>query len=302
MDVRLGINTGFALNRFTTPQEWIPLVADTFGLKVVQFTADLLNPCLPEAIIREQLQQIKQLSDKYGIEIRHTFTSAFTRVNHLAHPDPVLRDYWVNWFCGFVDISAELGAESMGSHFGILTVRDNKDPEIKKNRIIQNIEGWHRIAAYAASKGLKYLAWEPMSISREMGETIAETRKIHQEVNKNIALPMKLCLDVDHGDVASPDPADTDPYAWLREFALESPIIHIKQSLKNKGGHWPFTPDKNQMGKITPEKVLSVLEDTGVKEVTLLLELSFREREPFESTVIDDIKASIDYWRPFVKI
>lgn len=302
MIVRLGINTGFALNRFTTPQEWIPIVANTFGLKVVQFTADLLNPSLPDEIINEQVGYIKELSAKYGIEIKHTFTSAFTRVNHLAHPDPSLRRYWINWFCRFVNISVELGAESMGSHFAIFTVRDYSDPNIRQKRFLQNVEGWKKIAKHAAEKGLKYITWEPMSIPREMGETIKEAKRIHKEINNDIAIPMKLCLDVDHGDVSSPNPADTDPYSWIREFASETPIIHLKQTLKDKGGHWPFTPDKNMEGRITGEKLIATLEEAGTDEVTLLLELSFREREPFESRVIDDIKASVEYWRPFVTI
>lgn len=302
MAIRLGINTGFALNRFTSPQEWVPLIAETFGLRIVQFTADLLNPSLPDEIITEQIGYIRELSREHGIEIRHTFTSAFTRVNHLAHPDENLRRYWINWFCKFANISVALGAESMGSHFGILTVRDYQDPEIRQKRFIQNVEGWREIAKHAAGEGLKYLTWEPMSIPREMGETIEETRRIHEEVNRDIALPMKLCLDVDHGDVSSPDPADTDPYSWIQEFASETPIIHLKQTLKDKGGHWPFTPDKNKNGKITPEALLDVLQKAGVDEITLLLELSFREREPFESRVIDDIIASVEYWRPYVSI
>lgn len=302
MIIKLGINTGFALNRFTTPQEWIPLVSDRFGLKIVQFTADLLNPSLPGEIIDEQIGYIKDLSSQYGIDIKHTFTSAFTRVNHLAHPDPAIRKYWLNWFCRFVDISSSLGAESMGSHFGILTVKDYKDPELRKNRFTQNIDGWKKIAEYAAKKGLKYLTWEPMSIPREMGETIEEARRIHEEVNRNIEIPMKMCLDVDHGDVSSTDPADTDPYSWIREFASETTIIHIKQTLLDKGGHWPFTPEKNKEGKISAEKLVSVLEETGIDEITLLLELSFREREPYESSVINDIKESVEYWRPYVTI
>lgn len=302
MTIRLGINTGFALNRFTTPQEWIPLVADTFGLKMVQFTADLLNPSLPDEIVNEQLKEINRLSAAHGIEIKHTFTSAFTRINHLAHPEPSMRKYWINWFCRFADMSAALGAESMGSHFGIFTVGDYRDPQRRRERFSQVVDGWSEIAGYAAKKGIKHLTWEPMSIPREMGETIEETRRIHREVNRDIAIPMKLCLDVDHGDVSSPNPADIDPYAWIQEFGAETTMIHLKQTLKDKGGHWPFIPEKNADGKITPGRFLSSLEKAGIKDVDLLLELSFREREPFESRVIDDIKASVEYWRPFVSI
>ncbi|MBI5787927.1 MAG: TIM barrel protein [Candidatus Schekmanbacteria bacterium] len=302
MITRLGINTGFALNRFTTPQEWIPLVAETFGLKIVQFTADLLNPALPDEIVQPEIAAIQKLSQEYGIEIKYTFTSAFTRVNHLAHPNPCLREYWVNWFCKFADISRALGAEGMGSHFGILTVADYKDIQTRQARFAQNVAGWKEVANHAAKIGLKYLLWEPMSIPREIGETISEAKRVQKLVNDGIAIPMKLCLDLDHGDVSSPNPEDSDPYAWIREFGVESPLIHLKQTLQDKGGHWPFIPEKNKLGKITPERLLKTLEESGVEEVTLLLELSFREREPFESRVIEDIKTSVEYWRPYVTI
>jgi len=150
-------------------------------------------------------------------------------------------------------------------------------------------------------KGKQYLSWEPMSVAREYGETIAETKKIQKRF-EDCALPMKLCLDVDHGDVMSTNPDDTDPYAWLRAFAKESPLIHLKQSLKDKGGHYPFTPEINVQGKILAEKVIRTLQESGCEETLLLLELSFREREPFDSRILDDVKTSVAYWRQFVKV
>lgn len=302
MQLTLGINTGFALNRFPMPEDWVPLVAEEFGLRVVQLTADLINPSLPDSIIDDQIQRLKALCKKHNVEIRHTFTGAFTRVNHLAHPDPAVRQYWLNWFYRFVDISCQLGAENMGSHLGIFSVSDNNDPRKKSERFAHVVDGWQKIASYGAKRGLKYLTWEPMSIAREMGETISEAQRIQKAVNENMAIPMRLCLDVDHGDVASPDARDTDPYSWLQVLAKDSPILHLKQTYTNKGGHWPFVPEYNALGKILPDRLLTVLEESGVKEMTLLLELSFKEREPYESRVIHDIKTSVDYWKPFVTL
>ncbi|MBI2579587.1 MAG: sugar phosphate isomerase/epimerase [Candidatus Aenigmarchaeota archaeon] len=297
MKLKLGINTGFAVNRFPEPEEWSRIVGD-LGLRHVQFTADMLNAALPDEIVNDHISRINECSRANGFAIETTFTGAFTRVNHLSHPDESLRKYWISWFKRYAEISRRLGAESMGSHFGIMSVRDLKE---RKDEMLQrNIDGWKEISVHAKATGLKYLTWEPMSIPREYGESIEETRKIHSIVNRHTAIPMKLCLDVDHGDVSSKNPRDTDPYEWLMEFAKEAPIIHIKQSLKDKGGHWPFIHEKNKDGKIIPEKILQALEDAGVKETTLLLELSFREREPFESTILNDLKASVDFWRPYV--
>lgn len=76
--------------------------------------------------------------------------------------------------------------------------------------------------------------------------------------------------------------------------------MHVKQSLADKGGHWPFTPERNAAGNIHPAQVLSALESGGAEDVTLLLELNFRERWPTEYRVVDDLKASADYWREYV--
>ncbi len=298
--IRLGINTGFAVNRFPEPHIWPKIVGETLNLRYAQFTADLLNPALPDSIIKRQLGEIKKSCRRYDVKIEHTFTSAFTRVNHFAHPDGLLRKYWIWWFKRFVDISSELGAKSMGSHPGILSVVDVKDKARREFVTEEMVRGWHNVARYAKQRGLEYLTWEPMSIKREMGETIKKAEVLHKKLNSGSPLPIKFCLDIDHGDVASKDPRDTDPYAWLQAFAKDSPIIHIKQSMHDKGGHYPFVEPYNSQGKIIPEKFIDYLNKYGNDDTLLLLELSFREREPSESLVLEHLKASTEYWRPYV--
>ena len=259
---------------------------------------------LNQAIVFSQFQiffkRINLLRKRYNVKIDGIMTGAFTRVNHFSHPDPQVRAYWLNWFRKFIDFGVAIGATNLSSHLGIMSYYDLHHPEQKQKVLQQTVEAWKEIAAYAQEKGMKYLSWEPMSIPREYGETIAETKRI-QKMLQGSAIPIKLCLDVDHGDVSSPNPDDNDPYAWLREFAKESPFIHLKQSLNDKSGHWPFTSENNTKGKITAQKVIKALEQGGSKESLLLLEFSFREREPFESRVLEDLRASVDYWREFVK-
>ena len=75
---RLGINTGFAVNRYAEPEEWIRIVGEELELKVVQFTADMLNVDLPASVIANQVNRIQKLCEVYDIEISSTFTGAFT--------------------------------------------------------------------------------------------------------------------------------------------------------------------------------------------------------------------------------
>jgi sugar phosphate isomerase/epimerase len=299
MAFRLGINTGFAVNRYSEPEEWTRVINQA-GCHYAQFTADLLNVSLPDTIVQEQSARIKDACQKYEIDVTSTFTGAFTRVNHLAHPDAAVRDYWVDWFKRFVDLSLDLGSKQIGSHFGIFTMKDDRDPSRREERLAQNIDGWHKIGEYAAQKGAECILWEPMSISREQGETIEKCAILQEQVNTNAPIPFKMCLDVDHGDVTSLNPDDTNPYKWLDAFALDSPVIHLKQSLKSKGGHYPFTEEFNKQGNIVPEKVMDVIKSKGIKDADMVLELSFREREPADSSAEAVLKESAEYWKPVI--
>ncbi|MCC6698009.1 MAG: sugar phosphate isomerase/epimerase [Candidatus Hydrogenedentes bacterium] len=301
MNVTLGINTGFAINRFPEPDDWTSIVADELGLDTVQFTADLLNPFMPEGVVESELRTIRDLCERKGIRVQTTFTSAFTRVNHLMHPNPEIQRVWIDWFKRFFRLSRDLGAEGTGSHFGIMPVRDNADPATRERRIRQGVDAWRELSEYGASIGLQYLIFEPMSVPREVAETIAATQDILDRCAEGFAIPMLLCLDVDHGDLQSPNPDDTDPHAWIRAFGKVSPCIHIKQSLRDKGGHYPFTAEYNARGKIIPNEILSTMREAGVTECTLLLEISHRERWPSDYTVVADLKESVEYWRPAVE-
>jgi sugar phosphate isomerase/epimerase len=298
---KLGINAGFAINRFPEPEVWLRIVGKELGLKYVQFVIDLLNPFLPKIVIDREVEKIKKNTAKYGIKIDTTFTGAFTRINHLMHPDELQRKVWLGWLKRWFKISADLGARGSGGHFGIMSVKDFSNQPRRKLLIREAINSWRKLARFGAKLGFKFLIFEPMSIPREMACTIDSTKDLLDRANhRDLPIPIRLNLDVDHGDLASSDPRDRDPYAWLRELAHLSPVIHIKQSTKDKGGHWPFTSEYNKDGIITPLKVMEAIEASGAKEVVLLFEFSHRERYPTEYQVMDDLKESVEYWRKYV--
>lgn len=298
MKTKLAINLGFAVNRFTPPEDWIPFVKNELGVDCVQLTADMFQPYIMDPLALRIAARTRVLADKHRVTIGSTFTGAFTRLNHFSHPDTEVRKYWQRWFQAFAEISATLGSTNLGSHLGIQTVRDCRDPVTRQQTLEITLENWYKLAVFAKSLGLAYLAWEPMSIPREYGETLAETERI-REMTVGFPLPMLLCLDVDHGDVESQDPDDTNPYVWLERFARITPLVHLKQSHTDKGGHWPFTPEHNTRGKIVPEKVITALENGGAQEVLLILEFSFRERSPAEKRMVSDLKLSVDFWKSF---
>ena len=79
-----------------------------------------------------------------------------------------------------------------------------------------------------------------------------------------------------------------------------SPIIHIKQSTMDKGGHRPFTAEHNETGRIQPGPLLEALAAGGAVDNEICLELSFKEREPDDRRVIADIAESVAFWAPHI--
>ena len=141
-----------------------------------------------------------------------------------------------------------------------------------------------------------------MSVGRECGETIEACLALQERISQHkMALPMWMMADIDHGDITSSNPADYDPYAWAHAASKFSPIIHIKQSLIDKGGHRPFTQEYNANGRIEPEALLAAIRSGGGEHNEICLELSFKEREPNDRQVIKDIAESVAYWEPYVE-
>lgn len=296
MGFRLGINLGFAINKYIEPEIWTRIVSRDLGLGYVQFVADLLNPFWPAEYIDTQIARINTAAKDNGIIIESIFTSAFTRVNHLMHPDAEARAFWLDWFKRFLDIGRRLGAKNAGSHFGIMTFDTYDNPDKHRFLLDEGIKGWQALSFYAKELGYDCLIFEPMSIPREMANTIEETRELLAWVNADCGIPLKVCLDVGH----APHPSQRDPYLWIEQLAAESPVIHLQQTVLHKSNHSPFTEETNKNGIITREKVMEAVKKSGCKDTLFAFEISHREHWDTDFFIIRDLKESVDYFRPLV--
>ena len=295
MAYRLGTNLGFAINKYIEPEVWARIVREDLGLSSVQFVADLLNPFLPEDYIDSQIVRIQNAAGEFDISVDSIFTSAFTRVNHLMHPDKEAREIWYNWFEKLFIIGSKLGCRTGGSHFGILTFDSfNKHYDFL---VEEGVKNWQRLSFFAKELGYESLIFEPMSVPREMGNTIEDSIGLMERVNANCGVPMKICLDIGH----APHPSERDPYPWLERLASVSPIIHIQQTVLNKSNHAPFIDEHNKDGIIKGEKVMQALEKSGCTETILMFEISHREHWDTEFRIIPDLAESVKYWRRWVK-
>ena len=296
LSYRLGINLGFAINKYIEPEVWSKIIAEDLELKYVQFVADLLNPFLPEDYINKQIERIIAVTKHYDIQIESLFTSAFTRVNHLMNPDEDARKIWKNWFKKFLEIGAKFGAKNLGSHFGILTFNDYEDEKRREFIIEQGVKGWQELSFYAENLGYECLIFEPMSVPREMANTVLQTKELLEWVNSNCGIPMRVCLDIGH----APHPNERDPYPWIEQLAQVSPVIHLQQTVLNRSNHAPFTAEANREGIIKGEKVMDCVKKSGCTDSLFAFEISHREHYDSEFKIIRELKESVEYWRQFI--
>ncbi len=301
MALTLSLNTNPLVNRFADPDDLIDVVARDIKIRDLQLTHEFINPSWPANVIRQMTRQMDAALRRTGVRITSGMTGPYGRLNHFGHPNADVRRYYVDWFKTFCDISADLGAKSVGTQFAIFTYQDFDDAARREALIDIAIECWSEVAEHGKSAGLDYLFWEPMSVGREFGHTIDESLTLQQRLSDaNMAIPMWMMADIDHGDVSSANPDDTDPYAWARAVPAYSPIIHIKQSSMDKSGHKPFTAVHNETGRIQAEPLLAALKEGGAQDNEICLELSFKEREPDDRKVISAIAESVDFWAPHI--
>ena len=299
MAFTLALNTNPLVNRFAEPDDLIDAIAHQMKIRDVQLTHEFINPSWPAATVRRLTREMYAAMARTGVRITSGMTGPYGRLNHFGHPDAEVRRYYVDWFKTFADITADLGGESIGTQFAIFTYRDYDDASRRDALTQIAIDCWAEVADHAKAAGLKYVFWEPMSIGREFGETIDACLALQNTLTAaKMAVPMWMMADIDHGDVTSPNPDDFDPYAWARAVPRVSPIIHIKQSLLDKGGHRPFTAEYNARGRIQPAPLIDALKAGGGSDNEICLELSFKEREPTDRQVVDQIAESVAFWAP----
>lgn len=301
MALTLSLNTNPLVNRFAEPGDLIETVARDLKIRDLQLTHEFINPSWPAPVVCDLTRRMGRALERTGVRVTSGMTGPYGRLNHFGHPEPEVRRYYVDWFKTFADIIGDLGGKSVGTQFAIFTFADFDDARRREELIDIAIDCWAEVAEHAKAAGLDYVFWEPMSVGREFGHTIPEAMALQERLSAaSMALPMWMMADIDHGDITSPDPQDTDPYAWARAVPPVSPIIHIKQSTMDKSGHRPFTAKHNESGRIQPEKLLEAFSEGGARDNEICLELSFKERDPNDREVIPAIAESVAFWAPHI--
>jgi hypothetical protein len=291
MRLRLGINTCFAVKRWPRPEDWAPIVRERLDLRLVQHSFDLVPGAAPTVDARA----LARAAADAGLELHSTFTGlAAYSDNLLLGPEPAGRAAALAWYGWAIDWTAALGGQATGGHVGAFSVRDWVDPARRDERWTGLREALDDLAGRAHAAGLEYLMVENLAAAREPS-TMAMIRDLLTDGSEGKAA-IRLCLDVGHMCVPGTSGDDRDPYAWLRELGSAAPVVQLQQSDAAGDHHWPFTAERNATGRIDADRVLDALAEGGVEEAALVLEVI----PPFEQddgSVLDDLAASVDYWR-----
>jgi catechol 2,3-dioxygenase-like lactoylglutathione lyase family enzyme len=198
------------------------------------------------------------------------------------------------WYRSVIGLTARVGGRATGGHVGCFSVHDWRDLD-RRGELWDGLRGrLAELAADARVAGLEYLVVENLAVAREPS-TMAMVRELLHD-GDDARVPIRLCLDLGHMVVPGTEGDDRDPYAWLRTLGTSAPIIQLQQSDADGDHHWPFTERMNALGRISADDVIDGLGEGGVEESALVLEVI----PPFEQdddAVIDDLAASVDYWR-----
>src|SRR6185312_815599 len=257
--LHFGINTCFAVKRWPEPEQWLNIIKEELGLDCCQFSLDLVDPMLDKATTDSYANAVREHAAAAGIMLHSTFTGlAAYSWSLLLHPDRVMRDAAMHWYERAINFTAQLGALGTGGHLGALSVGDMADEGRKQALLAEMRERLEFLSCYASERGLQFLLFENMAVSREWGYRIEESQEIANLAFQG-GVPLVLCLDLGHPCALYTGTASDDYLAWLTQPWPHTPVIHLQQTDRTGDHHWPFTDEYNGKGIVEASRVLKAI-------------------------------------------
>ena len=241
-----------------------------FRVSSVQFSFDLIDPWWPRFQRRELATAYREAFARYGIVIASAFggVASYTYAQFLA-PTQEQRDISLAFWKRAVDLSAELGAKSIGTPIGGMSYEDWHDPAATRALYQSAQEALGELAAYAKTKGLNEILIEATPLPAEILCTPQAARQFVAELDGNTAIPVRLLIDWGHALCTRVPETSHDMAQWLTVCAPYVGGIHLQQTDGLWDRHWDFTVD----GLVTPALMREVSAQAGLDDVTQYLEV-----------------------------
>jgi hypothetical protein len=260
----------------------------------VQHSFDLVDLQASAARLEDQARALTGAVGANDLQLHSTFTGlAAYSANLLLAPDAEDRATAEAWFRTAIAFTAGTGAVATGGHIGCFSVPDWADAARHAELWEELQSSLARLATEAREASLEYLVVENLAVAREPS-TMAMIRGLLDDGDPG-RVPIRLCLDVGHMCVPGTGGADRDPYAWLRELGRSSPVVQLQQSDAEGDHHWPFTDRFNALGRISADRLIEALGESGAEQSALILEV-IPPFEQDEESVLSDLSASVEYW------
>jgi hypothetical protein len=291
----LGLNSCFAVKRWPEPERWMAVVRERLGLRHCQVSLDLFEPGLDPSMTVAAARSMARAAQRSDVVLHSTFTGlAAYSSNLLLHPDPEARRSARNWFERAIDLTAEMGVAGTGGFLGAFSVNDAANTGRRQQRIAELAEAMAGLSEHAARAGLSFLLFENMAVPREFGHSVPEAHHL-EELGAGGPVPWILCLDLGHPCALSTGTPSDDPLHWLDESWQHTPVIQIQQANRDGDFHWPFTPERNGAGLLSPPAVVGSLVARGT-DAFLFFEIIHPAERP-DDAVLDDLRQSVECWR-----
>lgn len=286
----LGLNLSFATKRFLDPKHLAYLCKNEFKVKHIQFTWDLIDPWWPNEMRSRLIKEYRDAFKAEGLKIDATFggLASYTYAQLLA-PTETQREISFLFFKRAIDLTAEMGADIMGTPVGGMSYHDARD-EMKRARLYEGMLDYLRkLAEYGKTKGLKEIHIEATPLDTEFPHSPAVSVKMMKDL-KDSAIPIKLLIDWGHALYKPLLKEEADMKLWLKECAPYVGSIHLQQTDGMLDRHWDFTKE----GIVTPRLIKQATSEAGLDDIVQYLEVvtAFEETD---DNVYEDMKKTMDY-------
>lgn len=297
--IKLGINTCFAVKRWPRPSDWISITKNELNLGGAQISTDLLSPSFEFSSAIKYMEEVKIVASAYDLEIHSLFTGlgAYSS-NLLLSNSESERKSAFEWFCRLVDLANLVGAKGIGGHIGAISVDANKDSKSRTGLIESLKEYMFKLAEYAKSNGLEHLQFENLAVVREYGHSIVEAKDLEDSL-MNSSVPWILCLDVGHPAALGRESKDNNIRDWISQPWRNTPVLQLQQSAYSSDRHAPYFSRDPIEGENSPAEIIRGVNKWEASTVPAFFEI-IHPHEVSDELVLKEIKESIALWQHLI--
>jgi D-erythrulose 1-phosphate 3-epimerase len=292
--MNFGINLSFAVKRWVEPEVWAELVSRQLGLRLVQFTYDLLDPWWPASSRDAMAARVRRATADWGLEIESAFSGlANYCFDGLLHPEPEGRHASLEWWKRAFDVAAAVGAKASGGPLGGMSVNDAANPERRAQRYRDLLDGVEELTVAARESGLERLQVECTPLAREIPYTVEQSRKFLSDLEGRCAVPVTLLVDVGHALYQPLYGPKARMPEWLYGLGRSIGAFHLQNTDFQSDSHWGW-PDRR--GLFDVANFAHEVKAAGLADVPAFLEIIY----PFEladEAVLSSITSSVLHCR-----